>query len=220
MIPTFFMHIPRCGGTTFEYALNSCFRKPAPRFSWTEEPGLPERDLSGFDLIVGHYPYAFTDRFEQVHTVALVRNPVLRVLSHYHYVHVHGYWRDLEYTAFCQQATLTEWLSDPRAERSASNLMTRFFAGDRESDDVERALWNMRKCAVVQPIDVDNGIQVALDRICKLAKKPTLKINGRDNAAPERYTPPQRSVIDRIAAMNQQDMQLYLAVCEQEGVGV
>jgi hypothetical protein len=219
--PIFFMHIPRCGGTTFEQVIEQAQLKTAPRMSWHDV--LAESAVASFtdyEFVSGHYPMAFRDWYVPQHcVVALIRNPIDRVLSHYNYVHEHGYWRDPVYTEFCRNATLEEWLTDHISKRSASNLMTRFFAGDRYVDDLHKAIDHIETaCDLVYPVDRWGGMQGFADAVCRLADIRPLFVDDRHSNQSNHEQSRQnisKDMLARITELNAKDMALYEHVLDR-----
>jgi len=212
------MHIPRCGGTSLENAIAQTDLKMAARMSWSNFPHDKNFKWERYDFIAGHYPAQFEDEMEDCYKVALVRHPLARVLSHYNYVHEHGYNRSELYTIFCQNATLEEWLTSPLSRRSASNLMTRFFAGDRKVADIDLALENLDKFDAVFAIDQDNGLQQMMDWICDTKGVPRREVGDRvDNQSSQVFNADNIDYVEtvRIESNNDLDIQVYNKVLDR-----
>lgn len=208
----FFMHIPKTGGGALDAVLRPLFENPAPRMSWQE---AQQFDFSGYDYIAGHYPYCLMERLpDDTRVVTLLRDPVARVLSHYAYVHEHGYWRNPAYSTFCKQATLEQWLASD-VTTAHSNLMARFM-DDRLAlpDDAEGVL---SQVDYVGFQDVPNSLQEVAYRMAHdMGFYPPL-VKGIYNASmgyPLSELRP--ATLRHIQAMNGYDKELYDAARIQE----
>lgn len=84
--PVVFFHIPKTAGTTFRDILEHIY--PASRRYLMDEPGKAASTLpSDTDLVYGHWtdPYVHSGQPSRA-LVTMVREPLQRFLSHYHYV--------------------------------------------------------------------------------------------------------------------------------------
>ena len=83
-----FLHIPRCGGTTFRHILNKCFNKcytVGGKTSYDEflkfknQPNKAKK----YDCIMGHMGFGFHQCVPESTYVTILRDPVDRVVSNY-----------------------------------------------------------------------------------------------------------------------------------------
>ncbi len=89
-----FDHIPKCGGTTIKSYLRKNYLKRSvfeingynPPASVTEFSELPETVRHNFDLVQGHFASSLFDAVDpRALRVTVVRDPIERIISHYHY---------------------------------------------------------------------------------------------------------------------------------------
>ena len=158
----FFMHIPRCGGTTYIETMRRYFHNPAPQMSWYE---AQRYDFTAHDFIYGHYPASLADKLgENVLRVTLVREPVGRVLSHFQ-------------SELYQKLALDEWLNTKHRNQTAENLQTHFF-NDLKSDDYVSAKHALMSCDVVGVVDQPDGVAMAIQQTCRALGKRPLVVRG------------------------------------------
>jgi len=206
----FVLHIPKTGIGTLENVFNQRFSRPAPRFSWTQRPGLLGVDFSVHDLIVGHYPFQFAERLRDPVIMTMFRDPVARVLSHWSYVHENGYHFDLTYTAWAKEHTLEDWLASDYSEYAANNLMTRFLI-DRVHARLPEAMHNLEQVDYIGFLDDWNGLQDTADQFLEYVDRDKIKVDGRYNASndPIRLSRLKPETLADIQARNALDILLY-----------
>jgi hypothetical protein len=85
------VHIPKCGGITFEHVLRRIFGRRRLWLHYEPPPGsqevMPDRLIpEGIRCVHGHFPSdAFDDLVPQAELVTWLRDPVERVVSSYHH---------------------------------------------------------------------------------------------------------------------------------------
>ena len=134
-----FMHIPKTAGTTFREAIIENYKYSQVAYLYPHPPGLlisnlgllPLEQRANFRLVMGHFQYGIHEFLPQDYTyVTIVRNPVERVISHYHYMlqTVPEITLDGALTL-----SLPEML-ERRRTVNLDNLMVRCFSGVDEND--------------------------------------------------------------------------------------
>lgn len=164
MKPVFFLWIPRTGGTSLHNAIMRLHPIRHIGASWTQQPQLPDVNLNdSSDYYVGHWPASIIDRLpDQTYTVTLLRDPVERVISHYHYIHQYGYHYDPVFTEWAKDASFRDWLDSPYARYAANNLQTRFLC-DRKTDDLD---WALASLARLNMVGTTETIFQTLQAVC------------------------------------------------------
>ncbi len=91
--PLIFLHMPKAGGTTLEgiikrqYAGGKSFRFTGSDENAAEFRTLPESERGAFDLLSGHVYFGIHEHVPTPCTyITMLRDPVERVVSLYHYV--------------------------------------------------------------------------------------------------------------------------------------
>ena len=99
-----FVHIPKCGGTTFKATLHQIFGKdkvfkiwnsPNADASVTEFADMDIDQILTYPCIAGHLPYMkakekLGDNIKQYFVCTLVRNPIDHVLSSWNYINTNS----------------------------------------------------------------------------------------------------------------------------------
>lgn len=91
--PLIFLHMPKAGGTTLEeivkrhYQGGKSFRFTGSDENAAEFRALPEEERASFDLLSGHIYFGIHEHVPSPATyMTMLRHPVERVVSLYHYV--------------------------------------------------------------------------------------------------------------------------------------
>jgi len=134
-----FMHIPKTAGTAFREAMIENYKHSQVAYLYPHPPGLlvsnlgllPLEQRGKFRIVMGHFQYGIHEFLPQQYTyVTIVRNPVERVISHYHYLRQ----TQPELTSDgAATLSLSEMLEQDRTA-NLDNLMVRCFSGVGEKD--------------------------------------------------------------------------------------
>jgi hypothetical protein len=90
-----FMHIPKTAGTAFREPMMENYKHSQVAYLYPHPPGflvsnlglLPLEQRARFRMIMGHFQYGIHEFLPQEYAyVTIVRDPVERVISHYHYL--------------------------------------------------------------------------------------------------------------------------------------
>ena len=219
MPPLVFIHIPKTAGTTLHKILSHQF-KPSETAIHHDAGGIPSDELvarmSGSDpavkLVMGHTSARFHDRVPDVRYITCLRDPVARLVSHYHharldpthYLHealVRGGWGPADYVA----SGLSGELSDGMTRMIAG--MDDFHHGGVDEAVFQRAIRNLEERfeVVLLTETFDSGL---LDAASRLGWKTPYYIprkKGRYAGAPPLGEEERRT----IEARNTHDRRLY-----------
>jgi hypothetical protein len=148
----YFMHIPKCGGTTIDNIfLKLSLTLGSFKFKRFKYPNLKHSNkfmLENIDddipiFISGHLDYNFTKNIKNIFTCAILRNPLDRVISHYKF-------QALKSKKTPSQFSFEEFIEKEVAS-NRDNLITRHFAGclgvkkNIVKHDTEHAIKNLDK---------------------------------------------------------------------------
>lgn len=230
--PLYFLHIPKCGGTTVDAKLHGRFgERMCPALVWDNFFLHPEFREPRYDGYCGHFGndlQPFLGR--RLTTFALLRDPVARTVSHYHEIR-----RSRGHPLHAVVARLDLWhfLTSPLTVPIVWNLQARYLAGP--SVDIDRMAglfppssfyglalgWEMNGCATnpellwhaarnaLQNLDFvgvldDPEAMAELARRYGLSPEP-LRENAGDHHGLE---PPSERAVARIRALTEVDQSL------------
>jgi hypothetical protein len=134
-----FMHIPKTAGTAFREAMIENYKHSQVAYLYPHPPGLlvsnlgllPLEQRARFRIVMGHFQYGIHEFLPQEYTyVTIVRDPVERVISHYHYLRQSQPELTSDGSA---SLSLVEMLERGRTV-NLDNLMVRCFSGVAEND--------------------------------------------------------------------------------------
>lgn len=215
-----FLHIPKAGGSTLHAILDREYgRGPTV---WTtdwpdeEEIGrLPLEERAAIDLIKGHFHFGLHRLFpQQAAYVTLVRDPVARVISHYHYVRhkpEHPLHRRVVDGGLSLREYVTAGLSDELENGQTRLLSTRA----RESGTCDRACLEEAKHNLVEHFPVV-GVTERFDESILLFRQTfgwRLPLYAPINVARQRdRTPVDAETRQSIRERNGLDEELYAFV--------
>ena len=126
----YFMHIPKCGGTTIDHIFAKLFsilnNYNFKRFKHSKE--IKKNKLSGNEIdyskkhfISGHLDYDFCNNLKNIYKCSIVREPISRVISHY------------KFMVFRLNTTPEKYpfkiFINEEVRKNRDNLITRHFSG-------------------------------------------------------------------------------------------
>lgn len=154
----FFMHIPKCGGTTIDHIfaklsliLNSF---EYHRYKHHNSKDKKKLSLSNIDLkktcfISGHLDFNFTENIKDLYKCTIVRDPTSRVISHYKFM-VHRLKKNPVNYSF-------ETFIENEINNYRDNIITRHFTGLL---DVKKKITNDVKLIAIQNTKYFDNIQI------------------------------------------------------------
>ena len=216
----FFLHLPKCAGTSFKDVLYRNF--PLASLCWIDgnfhevstqkllnlEPSLRDR----YACIAGHYQYGLHRHFcgGGVY-VTFLREPVQRVLSMYYHIKNAAYHPLKERIDFAE-VSLLEFVNSDYDE--IDNIQTRWICGQNSEPSVETALERISEHFVAAGISelFDESLIYLQDQIPRLRNLLYVPRNiGKQPNAKHLIT---EAVLDTIRARNSLDILLYSEVFE------
>ena len=126
----YFMHIPKCGGTTIDhifFKLSLVLKTfDFKRFTYQNENERKKFLLSNLEIntpsfISGHLDYNFSDNLNDVFRFTIVRKPVDRIISHYKF-------KVLKLASTPDEYNFDSFIKE-EVNNSRDNLITRHFLG-------------------------------------------------------------------------------------------
>jgi hypothetical protein len=204
------VHIPKCGGTSFQHVLQDIFGRGRVWLNYTanlSEGRAPATAIPWRTKCVhGHF---LADAFDQAAPAAALitwlRHPVERVVSNYHHFFRHPDPANPTYRELRERnLSLGEFAALPAMRNEA----TRYLAGKTAGD--------FRFVGITERFDESLEVFGAAFGVGLPARRP------RENVNPERLTesyPLPRGLYDQILAMNLQDFSMYhSAAAELDGI--
>lgn len=223
----FFDHVPKCAGTSIRRFLQRLFsqRRTYGVYSGIESrcrafKSMPESLRHQFDLVIGHGVHTLVDYVAaEAVTATVLRQPVDRIISHYHYV-LREQTHYLHERVVRGQMSLRDYVESGLSDE-LYNFMTCHYLGvspaEAEQDGVlsaERALEIVRTRYRV--IGILERLPHFMTALCNEIGTDTRWDNTRlnvtasrpktDSIAPEDY--------EMIAARNSLDMHFYKRITE------
>ena len=221
----FFLHLPKCGGTTINALLTQMFRRDSDVYANPYRRGellrIRADELHCYRLIRGHFQYpdvARTLGFPP-RAFTMLRDPVDRFISHFH-MHRQPDWQpeaanQRKYRDSVAELTLDEFLDRPDLTVELANLQYRFLAGFRR-DEAGRPVADFdQPCAdLLDNFDVVGLLEhfdASLRLFCFLFDLPPIETYTRLNTRPEErgQAAVPEDVRQRIAELNRHDIDLY-----------
>ena len=227
---TFFLHVPKTGGTSLRKMLQRRIGRDAMLeiYSWHAEQELLRADRSTVEshrLVAGHFRVDAWQPFEDLPLITMLREPVDRVASHYRY------GRSWDHARFHDEArtmSLREFaLAD--LDRSLNNCQTHCLCaataplhgdelrssppfGGLTSRDAEEAIGYLQRPNVLPGLSEAFAESVALTCIWLEIEPPSLEAANRStDRTGDALDGSDRSAI---AAKNALDMRVYEAACD------
>lgn len=218
-----FTHIPKTGGTTLDHivrAVSAALRKQGKRLRFAREAGLPRKErnqqlldldsvsneqLAVHDYLSGHFAFGIHRRLPKPALyVALLRDPVARLLSQVRFGLDHSKWsRDTSVTALVEQGRLID------------NLQTRQIAGITDRDapctaaTLATAIENLRSHYAV--VGITERFDAMLKTLITLMTWPDIAYSNRQVS----MAPSDPELEARVRAAAEQhfafDLELYAA---------
>ena len=227
-----FLHIPKTAGETMtailwrQYGESGFLEVPDPHV--VGEPGRPDASFasvkrlvgsnpSQFRLVYGHMPFGIHEAVARpIRYFTMVRSPVERAVSHFHYVRREPRHR-LHQEVVESRMTLHEYVTSGIAgelENGQTALLAGFEQG-APSDDatiLDRALANIEASFMAVGMTEDFDRSVVLFKLALGWKKPVVyeTLNATSGRLP--VTAVQPATIDAIEARNLLDAALYRSV--------
>lgn len=154
----FFMHIPKCGGTTIDHVfaklsliLNNVkyHRYKYKKLEDKKKLLISNLDSKKINFISGHLDFNFTGNIKNLYKCTIVRDPTNRVISHYKFM-IHKLKQTPENYSF-------ETFLENEINNYRDNIITRHFTGLL---DEKKKITNNEKLIAIQNIKYFDNIQL------------------------------------------------------------
>jgi hypothetical protein len=228
LLPTdtlFFLHLPKCGGTTFNGLLHQMFRRDSELYRnpyrRRELLDIRRDELRLYRLIRGHFQYPdIIDKLGfQPRTVTLLRNPIERFISHYQMCK-HPRWQSKlaaqqDFQVALNSMSFEEFLERPDLTAELANLQYRFLAGFHKDAAGRPVCDYSRPCEGLldhfEVVGLLERFDESLEAFCFVFDLPPITGYDNRNVSPDRDERSRLSpeVFERVAELNRHDMQLY-----------
>jgi len=227
----FFLHIPKCAGTTFIHLLDQYFVQDEilPEHDrFLPLRGWPTEDLRRYPWIRGHFPYTeIVPRLEQPPLMfVFMRDPVELFLSHVE-MRRRLFYPDEALSQRVYGKSLDEILRDDVALAYFNNFAAKMLGGtfpDAAPDEDPTRAWSEASVDInaalehLQQFDFIGLVEefdASLRRLERLIGLPPIQSYRKANVSPKRS---RRSDLDpktvrKIEAINALDVQLYRSAC-------
>jgi len=209
----YFMHIPKCGGTTIDHIfLKLSLALGSFKFKRFKYPNVKQSNkftLKNVDdaiptFISGHLDYNFTKNLENVFKCTIIRNPLDRVLSHY------------KFSLFKKNKNPTEYSLDnfikDEIDNYRENLVTRHFSGmlkvkkRLEENDKQKALENIE---IFDQIDIFDNWDYFVSKLLSKYGLPSILYSRYQEHSYDFVFNPNQSEIDLIREHYKYDFEMY-----------
>ena len=209
----YFMHIPKCGGTT----IDSIFLKLSLilgtfKFKRFKYPNLNDGNkflLKNIDDVIptfisGHLNYNFTKNLKDIFKCTIVRNPLDRVLSHYKFHLFKLKKKPSEYS-------LANYIKD-EINNHRENLVTRHFSGmlkvksKLNENDKQKALTNLK---IFDQIDIFENWDYFVSKLLSKYGLPSILYSKFQKHSYDFVFNPNQAEIDLIREYYKYDFEIY-----------
>lgn len=214
----FFMHIPKTAGTSLIAVLDQHFTNdeicPLDRGTRKNFLSLPEEARKRFRFIRGHFPYSVVDDLIRPRTITFLRDPVRRTLSaiHHHYrLEEQGVpsFKDI----ILQGKSLEDFIAHPVLGDFVVNKANKYL-----NDMIERRAPGARlpslalaeeRLAKFDFIGITERFDESMELLSHTFGFPLIQEFPKLQAAPERRQKVSQAVLNRLAEMNRDEIELY-----------
>lgn len=221
-----FIHIPKSAGTSFRHLLCRVFGddKVSPAFIASRMTPEERDRLDRFDVIAGHISIDDVDRFfPDADAITIVRDPISRCLSWYHFARMQGAM-DFADVSAAQNNSLSDFFSLDKdiVYRNIFNRQVRQLGGHVLDGDAcmekyyDRALRTIDRCVWVGRFEY---LRSDINRLAKIFLSTDLVNIPHLNPTKEYAGAGEidSTIKEKIAAYNRYDIKLYEAVMRRVG---
>jgi hypothetical protein len=206
----FFLHLPKCAGTTIWYALRRLYGRdrvfrlgtPGDRHRLEE---MSPRERRGFAALGGHGSLAhfgqIVEDLDQRYKITVLREPVERIISEYEFIR--------SQTKHPKHAVVTgQSLLEFGRSRETVNLQSRLICG---KPDAVAALETLD--ARFNLVGTTRDIDAIVAAVYRRSRRRLEKVPRKNEGGPKQ--PVHRATLDALAELNAADMALYDAIARR-----
>jgi hypothetical protein len=214
----FYLHIPKCAGTTFIGILDQRYTKDEicpEHYNLKAFQQIPDEELATYKFIRGHIPY---DRImkrlpKRPRCITFLRDPITRYISNFEMrQRVDDPLAGLQ--SRLEQLSLEEFMEESDLQKIFSNRETRFFGGFMKNKNgvmipnIERA---KERLAAFDFIGLVEKFDESLELLAYIFDFPPICNFQSFNVSPRREDRKEisQSALDRVADLNWADVEIY-----------
>lgn len=214
-----FMHLPKCGGTTFHTILNRMYLPEEIfdikvinniKLNTDDFISLSTKEKEQIKLLKGHLEFGLHKYFkENTEYITFLRNPIERIISYYYYVKRRPNHRLYKFDLFKEDMSIYDFVTKIN-EQDINNGEIRFISGINDSEEfmLEKALENIEKhFSFVGTIEKFNESLIILQRMYGWST-PYYKIENKTSNRPS-HIDLDKKTISAIEHFNAGDILLY-----------
>lgn len=220
-----FLHLPKCGGTTFHSILERMYRKEEIfdikvindlRLNIEDFISLPPNEKARLKLLKGHMEFGLHKHFSEESTyITFLRDPIERIISYYYFVKRHPNHRLYKLNLLNDEMSFYDFVTTIK-EGDVHNGQIRLISGinDEKEFMLERALENIEKhFSFVGTLEKFDESLILLQRLFDWST-PYYEIANKTKERPK-ISDFDQETIEAIKALNAEDIFLHKKISEE-----